>query len=872
MTETAPTTPLMDQYEGVKARYPGHLVLFRVGDFYETFGDDAKLLARELEIVLTARAPDSSGDRIPMAGVPYHALESYLGRLVRKGYRVAVCDQVEDARLAKGLVRREVTRVVTPGTVVEERILPGPDHNFLASVELDRDAPGAYALVDITTGEWFDGVAAHPGVEALVAELAPYGPREILPGGPPDRRAALEAALRHEFPAARVESTFVASSTPDLPEAVRGTSDAAPALRAAARRLVSYVGATQPRLLPYLARAEYATTRRLILDAKTLRHLEISRPMNPDDPAGATLTSSWDETVTAPGRRTLSFWLRHPLADVAAIGARQDAVEALVARGAELLGLRSELRPVADLSRIATRIASRRVRPPELAALKNTLDAARRIREWLASATVTGLVRLREELDPPTDLLARLTQGLPETPPVAADAGGVFRPGFSPELDELQRLESDGLHALEAMERREQELTGIRTLKVGYNQVFGYYLEVTKPHLAKVPDRFRRKQTLSGAERFVTEELSRIEESILGARDRRSGLESELWEKFLGEIEGVIPRLHRISRALGEVDTLATFALIAQERAYVRPTVDDSSVLQLRDARHPVLDRTMEGQFVPNDTDLDAADGRLLVLTGPNMSGKSTYMRQVGLLVVLAQAGAFVPARFARIGLVSGLFTRMGFTDEIGRGKSSFMVEMTEVAEILRAADAKALVLLDEVGRGTSTFDGLALAWATLRHLHDSLRCRTILATHYHHLTELVAGLPGARNAHLAVRETGDEVVFLHRLVPGSTDRSYGLHVAKLAGLPDELLAEAQRLLRRLESEGMGLSAPRGRKASASRYTQAVLLADPVASVEPPIVAAIRAVDPERMTPMEALQFLAEWRRRVTGSGPTDAA
>jgi DNA mismatch repair protein MutS len=866
MPETAATTPLMEQYERVKAQYPGHLVLFRVGDFFETFGDDAKLLSRELEVVLTARSPDTAGERMPMAGVPHHAVDAYLGRLVRKGYKVALCDQVEDARFAKGLVRREVTRVVTPGTVVEDRILPGPDHNFLACIAAAEGALPAFAAVDITTGEWFHGRASESGPDGIAGVLAPFSPTEILladreqPGG-----IAIEAALRHDFPRARIEPAPAPIAVERRPDFLGESDD--PSTEAADLRLARYVESTQPRLLPFLEVVPSGPgAQRLRLDAKTLRHLEISRPMNPDDPAGPTLLSTWDETVTAPGRRTLAFWLRNPLADVAAVGERLDAVESLVARGGALLALRSELKPVADVARIAARVAGRRVRPPELAALRESLIAIGQARGWLGGAELpTVLDDLRRRLEPPMDLVERLRLAIPDAPPPTAEAGGLFRRGYAAALDEVAQAEEAGLAALEALERKEQGASGIRGLKIGYNQVFGYYFDVSRPNLGRVPPHFRRKQTLSNGERFTTEELSAIEERILSARARRQDEESAAWERFLIEIEAWVPRIHRLARALGELDVLATFALVAQERRLVRPIVDDSTALQVRDGRHPVLERSLAARFVPNDTELDGAEARLLVLTGPNMSGKSTYMRQVGLLVVLAQCGSFVPARYARVGVVHALYTRMGFTDEIGRGKSSFMVEMTEVAEILRSADDRSLVLLDEVGRGTSTFDGLALAWAILRHLHDRVRCRTLLATHYHQLTELVEGLPEARNAHLAVKETGGEVVFLHRLVPGSTDRSYGLHVARLAGVPPPVVEEAQKLLRRLEAGGVGLSAgPRRGATVPTRYTQAMLLA-PETPVESAVESALRSLDPNSMSPIEALQWIVEWQRRLRG-------
>jgi DNA mismatch repair protein MutS len=866
MPDASPLTPLLEQYEGVKARYPGHLVLFRVGDFFETFGDDAKLMSRELEVVLTARAPDKDGARTPMAGVPFHAVDTYLSRLVRKGYKVAVCDQVEDARLAKGLVRREVTRVVTPGTALEERILAGPENNFLACAVLPSDHPGRYAVVDITTGEWYRGAAEIPGAEGVVAALAPFAPRELLleAPGPPERGETVVRALKREFPSLRVEPAPPAMAEAELPEALGGLGS--PSEREADRRLASYVRVAQPRLLPYIQVVDRGSGgRHLVLDGKTLRHLEISAPMNPDDPEGLTLLKTWDATRTPPGRRTLAFWLKNPLADVAAIAARQDAVEWFVGRGAELVAWGNELARIGDIARIAARLAGRRIRPPELATLGESLVASAALSRRLGSSPErpATLARLAERTGGLEALAARLAAALPDAPPPTEDEGGLFRPGFAPEVDRLAEEERSGLAELEALERAEQEASGIRTLKIGYNQVFGYYFDVTRPNLPKVPSHFRRKQTLSGGERFTSERLEEVEARILHARDESRRAEALAWEAFLSEVEAQVPALYRLSRAVGELDALVGLATVAQERGHVRPVVDEGRGLQVRDGRHPILDRSLGGRFVPNDTDLDGEAARLLVLTGPNMSGKSTYMRQVGLLVVLAQAGAFVPAKFARIGLVSALYTRMGFTDEIGRGKSSFMVEMTEVAEILGGADERSLVLLDEVGRGTSTFDGLALAWATLKHLHDRVRCRTVLATHYHQLTELVERLPAAKNAHFAVRASGAEVVFLHRLVPGSTDRSYGIHVARLAGLPDPLLDEAERLLKRLEEEGIAVSGPSARRPAGPRYTQAVLLPSEHVAERSGVEEDLLGLDPNAMTPIQALQWITEARRRL---------
>ena len=867
MPEPSSLTPLLEQYEGVKARYPGHLILFRVGDFYETFGDDARLLSRELDVVLTARSADAKGVRTPMAGVPHHSVETYLGRLVRKGYKVALCDQVEDPRLAKGLVRREVTRVVTPGTVVEDRILGGPDHSFLASVVVPAGKLGAYAAVDITTGEWFHGSADGSGPEGIISSLAAFQPREILWTAGTDATAGpLLGALRREFPSARLEPAPVPAVEGELPSALRGDASLAGEVLEADRRLAAYLRVTQPRLLPHLDLAERgAGGRRLVLDAKTLRHLEINRPMNPDDPKGATLLGTWDETVTAPGRRTLAFWLTNPLADSSAIAGRQDAVQALVERGAALEEVRTRLRTIPDLSRIAARVAGRRVRPVELISLRVGLESAEALGQVLMrGAAPPRLSRLADELVPPPGLLPLLAGALPESVAPTEEEGELFRLGHAPEVDRWREAERQALREMTALERAEQESTGIRTLKVGYNQVFGYYFEVTKPHLARVPPHFRRRQTVAQAERFTSDTLEEVERRILEAREGIRTAEAARWEELLDSVERHVPTIHRVSRAVGELDALVTFAHLAQTRGYVRPTVDETTELVIREGRHPVLERLLGETFVPNDLDLEPKARRMLVLTGPNMSGKSTYMRQVGLLVVLAQAGSFVPAKFARVGLVTQLFTRMGFTDEIGRGKSSFMVEMSEVAEILRAADPRSLVLLDEVGRGTSTFDGLAIAWATLRHLHDTTRARCLLATHYHQLTDLVRGLSAAENAHFAVREGPEGIVFLHRLVPGATDRSYGVHVARLAGVPEGVLEEAERLLRRLETESAVPGPATTRRRRGPRYTQAVLLAE--GTSEHPVVEELRSLEPDQLAPEEAARKLRELKARAAAA------
>ncbi len=868
MSAAAPSTPLLEQYEGVRGRYPGHLVLFRVGDFYETFGDDARLLARELDVVLTARGADSRGERVPMAGVPHHAIESYLGRLVRKGYKVALCDQVEDARHAQGLVRREVTRVVTPGTVVEDGILGGPDHSFLVAARLGPGAPGRYAAVDVSTGDWVRGDADGPGPEGLVAALAALAPREILHAAEtPELEAALVRALRREFPTARLEAAPPPVAAAELPGALRPVIAADGTVDPADGALAAFLRATQPRLLPHVLPIDRGSGgRRLLLDPRTLRHLEISRPMNPDDPTGATLLTTWDATVTASGRRTLAFWLTNPLADAAAIETRLDAVAELVAGPTELERLRGRLRGLADLGRIASRVAGRRGRPGELVPLRDGLRRCREIGDALAGAAQGSLLReLARELAPPSGLLAHLEASVPEEVVGAATPAELLRDGFAPDLDRRRAAEAEAIVELSALEHREQAASGIKTLRIGYNQVFGHYFEVSRPNLARVPSHFRRRQTIAQGERFVSDELLAASDRLALAREGARTAAEEAWEGLCRSIDADVGNLHRLARAVGALDTLATFAHLALHHGYVRPQVDNGGAIVVREGRHPVLDRLLGERFVPNDVDLDATS-RLLVLTGPNMSGKSTYMRQVGLLVVLAQAGSFVPARFARVGVVTELFTRMGFTDEIGRAKSSFMVEMSEVAAILRSAGPSSLVLLDEVGRGTSTFDGLALAWATLRYLHEERRTRAILATHYHQLTSLVETLDGARNGHLAVQDRPEGIVFLHRLVPGATDRSYGVHVARLAGVPEPVLAEAARLLHELEAglPSAPTSGARGRRSAAPgpRYTQAVLVDTPSTS-EQRLAEELRSIEVERLSGEEARAKLAELRRRA---------
>ncbi len=897
---------MMAQYRGVKDRYPGHLVLFRVGDFYETFGEDAQLLSRDAEVTLTSRQLDPQGQRIPLAGVPYHAVEGYLAKLVRKGHRVVVVDQMEEARAAKGLVRREVTRVVTPGTVLEETLLPHGANNFLCTwgasegVPQERSAKGEWcaALVDISTGETL--LRARPLGEAvaLFEDLAPFQPAEVLlPRDAKEGGVPLEELCTLHCPGSRRAEAPLPAALNELPGPWREEAARSSAVADALGRAAAYARATEPRILPFLAPPVWRRSgERMGLDLKTLRHLEITEPMNPGPDRPPTLLDVVNEALTAPGRRTVEMWVRSPLSDVRAIDERLDAVEALVQQRTTLLTLTARLKGIGDVSRLTARLVARRGGPRELLHLARSLQALPELRALLLSSREAGalpalLQTILQDLDPRSALAERLGSAVRPDAPAHARDGGVLRSEAFPELEALRSVERRARGALAELEQREAQATGIKSLKIGYTQVFGYYFEVTRAHLSKVPEgRWRRKQTLAGGERFTSEELSHWEAEVLQAEDRSRVLETKLYEQLLEEVDREAPSLQATSEALGRLDAVANFARIALERSWVRPRVHEGTRLKVREGRHPILERTLGPAFVPNDVDLDAGEEgpRLLLLTGPNMAGKSTYMRQVGLIVVLAQAGSFVPAKYAEIGRVSSLHTRMGFTDDIGRGKSSFMVEMSEVAEILDRSDARSLVLLDEVGRGTSTSDGLALAWGVIRYLHDGKRARSLVATHYHALTEFVDGLPAARNAHLAVREEKGRITFLRTLLPGGTEKSYGVHVAQLAGVPAPVLEEARRVLRQSASE-RGPPTEKGRAgrrpgpttsaaSGGGRYTQALFLDDPETERARELLREVLAIDVDRLTPVEALNRLhqvvqrarpeAAARRAGSGEGP----
>jgi len=865
-------TPLMQQYREIKARHPETILFFRMGDFYEMFEDDARLAARELGLTLTSRNNGGAAE-VPLAGVPVKAATEYLRRLIGLGHRVAICEQVEDPKVAKGLVRRAVVETVTPGTVLADDWLERSRNNFLVAVDA-RTAPAGMAALDLTTGELLLETVAP---EDLAAALARYEPRELVaPGGTPTA-FPLPGAVRTEREAwefdpelARedVARTFRVASLDGL-----GVEPGDRPALGAVGALLRYARELKPGGLPHLARPRVLRRGDLLpLDEMTRRNLELVEPLRaalPGTPAaggGTTLLEVLDRTLTPMGARLLRGWLLAPLVDPAAITARLDAVEVLVGdvRGRDRL--REALDGVRDVERLAGRAALGRATARELGALRDSILRLPDVRAALDGLEARGRAALLEEAADRFELLQdlgdELARALVERPPAQAYDGDAIRSGYDRELDELKDARDGGKQYIAGLQARERERTGISSLKVGFNKVFGYYLEITNPHRDRVPADYERRQTLSGAERFVTPELKAYEAKVLGAEERINVREAELVEGLRVRVAGAIARVQTTAGVLARLDVWGALADVAHREGYVRPEVNDGFTIELEGSRHPVVERMMAREaFIPNDVLLDEA-GRVIVLTGPNMAGKSTLLRQVGLCVLLAQMGAFVPARRAVIGAVDRLFTRVGASDNLVRGQSTFMVEMSETSAILHGATARSLVLLDEIGRGTSTYDGVAIAWAVTEFLHNTIGCKTIFATHYHELTQLTEELAHARNFNVAVREAGDEIVFLHRLEPGGADRSYGIHVGRLAGLPAPVVGRAWQVLALLEA-GHHVA----HQTPPARPDAAQLALFGAAGSPHPLLDELGRLDVNALSPLEALNRLAEWKKQLA-EGP----
>jgi DNA mismatch repair protein MutS len=823
----------MQQYRDIKGRHPQTILFFRMGDFYEMFEDDAKLAARELGLTLTSRNNGGAAE-VPLAGVPVKAAAEYLRRLIAKGHRVAICEQVEDPRLAKGLVRREVVETVSPGAVLADDWLAGNRNNFLVALAPQNKGVGLAAL-DLTTGEF--ALEVVPPAE-LPAALARYeAPELVLPAGipipTPYPGATTTEREAWEFDAELAREDLVRSFGLASLDGLGVEPADAPALGAAGA-LLRYARELKPGGLPHLARPRMVRRGDVMpLDDMTRRNLELIEPLRPGA-AGVTVLETIDRTLTPMGARLLRRWLLAPLIDSGAINARLDAVAVLCgdARG------RTRLREALD-----------GVRLPDVGAALDRLEGRER---------AALLERAAEELDQLGDLGSELEHALVERPPAQGGDGDAVRTGYDPELDELRQVRDGGKQYIASLQTRERERTGIGSLKVGYNRVFGYYLEVTRSNLEQVPADYERRQTLTGAERFVTPELKQYEAKVLGAEERIATREADLVDGLRRQVGAAIARVQRTSAALARLDVWAGLADLADRDRYVRPEVGTDFALLLEGSRHPVVERMMPREaFIPNDVRLDEG-ARVILLTGPNMAGKSTLLRQVGLCVLLAQIGCFVPARRAVIGAVDRVFTRVGASDNLVRGQSTFMVEMSETSAILHGATARSLVLLDEIGRGTSTYDGVAIAWAVTEALHNQIGCKTIFATHYHELTQLTEELAHARNFNVAVREAGDEIVFLHRLEPGGADRSYGIHVGRLAGLPGPVVARAWQVLKLLESGHHVADRPVPAPPDASQ-----LGLFPGATAPHPMLDELAQLDLNALSPLEALTRLAAWQRRL---------
>lgn len=867
-------TPAMEQYMRFKEQHPDAILLFRMGDFYETFYDDAVIASQLLGLTLTSRNNGSSA-RTPLAGIPHHALDTYLARLIRAGKKVAICEQMEPPQKGKKVVRREVVQVVSPGTVLSDDLLDQKQSNFLVGVFVEGGRVGL-ATADLSTGLF----RASERDEATLWEvLGRVHPAEVV--APESWAEAHEQEFAERLPGVlltRFDDWYFGQSYAydALKEHFRvaslkgfGCDDLTVGISAAGG-VLCYLRENQKGAISHMTRLSREHVDAVMeLDLVTQRNLELITTIQEGRREG-TLFSVMDQTCTAPGARTLRGWLSQPLLDTAHIEARLDAVQEFVESPSLRDNVRGALRQVGDLERIMSKICCARANPREVAALGHSLVAIEPLRETLQEARANLLVDVREDgLPDLRELIDLITTTLEDEPPALVSEGGIIRKGYHDELDELREIASGGRNWVANLQAKEREETGITSLKVGYNKAFGYYIEVTKANMDKVPEHFIRKQTLVNAERFITPDLKEWEAKILGADDRAKELEKDLFATLRDEVAKWVEPVQRTAQSVSAVDVLASLAEVAAAHDYVRPSVDETTRIDVKDARHPAVEQLLpSGQFVPNNLLVDGEQDQVLIITGPNMAGKSTILRTAGLIVLLAQVGSFVPATEAHIGVVDRIFTRVGASDNLAKGESTFLVEMNEAANILNNATPRSLVLLDEIGRGTSTFDGLSIAWAMTEHLHntDALRSRTLFATHYHELTELEELLPRVKNYSVAVRESGDEIVFLHQLVEGGCDHSYGIEVARLAGMPKALITRAKEILHRLEQND--LSPVRNGKADRVKENGQLSFFAPapkpvIEQVSHPLLDELQDLDVANMTPMEALVKLDAWKRAL---------
>ncbi|MCQ1534534.1 DNA mismatch repair protein MutS [Methanosarcina sp. KYL-1] len=906
-------TPAMRQYYEAKETYPDALIFFRMGDFYESFGEDAKTIAKELEITLTARGKDRAGERMPLAGIPYHAIDTYLPRLINKGYKVAICEQLEDPKQAKGVVKRGVVRVVTPGTAIDSSMFSDASNNYLMAVagreagkagktgkgeekekekEKEKEMEFGVSFLDISTGEFLTTqFRDSDSFEKLLSEIARMHPAECILPPSLYGNSRLLARLR--------EQTIVQEFAPGLSELAEAGEKLKTHFKVAtlegmgcegmelavysAWAALEYAKTTQMRDLAHINTLRtYSNSEFMILDSVTLRNLEIAKNVR-DDGDENSLFRILNSTRTPMGSRTLKKWLLKPLLSVEKANLRLDAVEELAGDALLRYDLRDWLSDVRDIERLVGRVVYGNSNARDLVALKKSLAAVPPIRDCLREKAGAGLLEeCAEELAAFSELetlVDLIENAIGEEPPVSVREGGMIKQGYSAELDELRDIASNSKQWIAAFQQKERDRSGIKSLKVGYNRVFGYYIEVTNANNAQVPDDYIRKQTMANAERFFTPELKEKESLILTANEKAVALEYEIFTEITRTLAACSKELQKTAERIGTLDVLANLAEAAENNNYVRPQLTEDCKILIRDGRHPVVENTVPGGFVPNDTEMDCKEKQFLLVTGPNMAGKSTYMRQTALIAIMAQAGSFVPASHASIGVVDQVFTRIGAFDDLASGQSTFMVEMVELANILNNASPKSLVLLDEIGRGTSTYDGYSIAKAVVEYLHNrgKVGVRALFATHYHQLTALEEKLKRVKNYHIAVKEEGHELVFLRKIVPGATDRSYGIHVARLAGVPEKVIDRANEILKELERENLleeaeeGENGKRKKGKAATRYTQ-MMLFDPgsggggsqaQANRQSPVEVALKRLNVDEMTPLEALNKLHELKKML---------
>ena len=847
----------MRQYHAIKRENPDSILLFRMGDFYETFGDDAVIVAKDLDITLTARDKNSDNP-IPLAGVPYHSLDGYLGKLIKKGHRVAICEQLEDPKSSKGIVRRGVTRIVSPGTVVEGTMLSN-SNNFLASINETDDGLGL-AIMDISTGEF--ATAQFGDRESLESEMMRYAPSEVIV---PEGNEHIEnwmMALGVNTTPQKADSWMYPVAKKTLEKRFGSVEELKtyPMAVAAAGSILSYATETQFSELPHLRPPSLMIkAKTMTLDAVTLRNLEIVRTIG--DSSKDTLFAVVNKTSTAGGSRRLKDWFLRPLHDLKRVNERHDAVQELFDNTLSRREIRDILKGFQDVERLLSRLGHGSISPRDLDSLRFSLNTVKELKQFLTEEPLKSklMKKLVKSIDIHKQVSKKLTEAIVEEPPLVLRDGGIFKKGYSKELDDLRSKASSGRDWVIALEAEEKKKTGIPKLKIGYNRVFGYYLEVPKAFAKKVPESYHRKQTVAAGDRYITPELKEKETTILRADERSQALEAELFKELREWVMEFLGSLQATTMAISRIDAVCSLAEVSQANNYVRPEMSNDGALSISDGRHPVIEVLREGKYIPNSLQLDNKQRQLMILTGPNMGGKSTYMRQTALICVMAQAGCFVPASSARLGMVDRVFTRVGAHDDLVHGHSTFMVEMLELANILRNATTDSLVLLDEIGRGTSTFDGLALAWAVSEQLHAEKGVKTLFATHYHQLTDVAKILDRSVNCHMQAKEDGHELTLLHRVAEGPTDASFGIHVAKMAGVPEEVLARARKVLENLE-QGTTI------EVSKTGPVQSVFSANFGARSEVkenPVINEIKKMDLMNLTPLQALEKLHDIQQKI---------